>query len=220
MTETKRRTPLTRDRVLETAVELADAIGMDGFTIRKLAAALNVGPMSIYHHLRSKEAIIDGMVEIVFGEIRLPPQDQDWKSAIRARCVSAREVLLRHTWAAPLMESRLSPGPVNLRHHDTVLGCLRRGGLSMQMTAHAYAILDAYIYGFAFEEATLPGGDDESLPDIAAAIVDAVPVDQFPNLAEFTVDHVLQPGYNFGDSFEFGLDLIIEGIDRAAKHGS
>ena len=203
--------------MLTAAVDLADEIGIEALTIRKLADRLGVGAMTIYHHVPSKEAIIDGMVELVFAEIEKPPTDVDWKSAIRRRCISAREVLNRHPWAAPLMESRLSPGPANLSHHDAVVGTLRNGGLSIQMTAHAYAILDSFIYGFAFEEAVLPAGGGEGFAEIAEQIAAHFPADQYPHLAELTFEHVLKPGYSFGDSFEFGLDLIIEGLERAAQ---
>jgi AcrR family transcriptional regulator len=209
---------LTRERVLEAAIALADQIGIEAFTMRKLAAALDVGPMTIYHHVPSKEQILDGIVDIVFSEIALPPEDTDWRSAIRARCISAREVLNRHPWAPPLMESRTSPGPATFRHHDAVIGCFRRGGLSIQMTAHAYAIIDSYIYGFALEEAYLPSGGGEGMSELAEDMAAAF-AQHYPHLLELTVDHVLQPGYSFGNSFEFGLDLILEGLAEAAKRG-
>lgn len=217
MGEDTKRSTLTRERVLEAAIDLADEIGIESLTIRKLAARLDVGAMTIYHHVPSKEAIVDGMVEAVFSEIEKPPTEVDWKEAIRRRCVSAREVLNRHPWAAPLMESQTEPGPANLSHHDAVLGCLRSGGLSIQLAAHAYAILDSFIYGFAFEEATLPTQGGEGFAEIAEQIAAHFPADQYPHLAELTFEHVLQPGYAFGDSFEFGLDLIIDGLDRTAQ---
>jgi AcrR family transcriptional regulator len=217
MPDGSKKSTLNRAKVLEVAIELADEIGIEALTIRKLAERLGVGAMTIYHHLPSKEAIIDGMVEIVFAEIEKPSPGVDWKTAMRQRCISARRVLNRHPWAAPLMESRLSPGPANLSHHDAVIGALRNGGLSIQMTAHAYAILDSFIYGFAFEEAILPSGDGEGFAEVAEQIAAHFSSDQYPHLAELTFEHVLQPGYEFGDSFEFGLDLIIDGLDRAAK---
>ena len=217
MAENQKRSTLTREKVLTAAIDLADEIGIESLTIRKLADKLGVGAMTIYHHVPSKEEIIDGMVEIVFGEIEKPPTGVDWKTAMRQRCISARQVLNRHQWAAPLMESRVSPGPANLSHHNAVIGCLRNGGLSVQMTAHAYAVLDSFIYGFAFEEATLPDGGGEGLVEVAEQIAAHFPTDEYPHLAELTFEHVLKPGYSFGDSFEFGLDLIIDGIDRATK---
>jgi AcrR family transcriptional regulator len=204
-------------KVLEAAIELADEIGIEALTIRKLADKLGVGAMTIYHHVPSKEAIVDGMVEIVFAEIEKPSSDVDWKTAMRRRCISAREVLNQHKWAAPLMDSRMSPGPANLSHHDAVIGCMRKGGLSIQMTAHAYAILDSFVYGFAFEEAVLPSGGGEGITEVAEQIAAHFPSGEYPHLAELTFEHVLQPGYDFGDSFEFGLDLIIEGLERAAR---
>ena len=208
---------LTRQRVLEGAMALADEIGIDAFTIRKLATALDTKPMTIYHHVPSKEKILDGMVDIVFSEIALPPEDLDWKTAMRIRCVSVREVLTRHWWAAPLMESRLQPGHETLRHHDAVLGCLRRGGMSLQMTAHALAAIDSYLYGFAFEEAHLPGGGGEEIVPVAEDLAAFLPPDVYPHLYEFTTEHVMKtPDYSFGSSFEFGLDLILDGLEQSA----
>ena len=182
---TKKSGELTKEHILKAAVELADVIGMEDFTIRKLATALGVAPMNIYHYLSSKDEIVDGMVEVVFGEIELPSGDDDWKTAIRRRCLSARAVLGRHPWAAPLTESRLTPGPAKLGHHDAVIGCLRRGGLSIELTAHAYAILDSYVYGFAFEEATLPSGETD-MAEIASEMAQSDFLADYPHLAELS----------------------------------
>ncbi len=208
--------PLTEERVLDGALALADRIGIEALTIRRLATELGVKPMTIYHYLPSKSAIVDGMVERVFAEIDLPSQRLPWTEAIRVRCLSARSALNRHPWAAALMESRTSPGPVNLRHHEAVLACLRRGGLSWQMTAHAYAILDSYIFGFAFEEATLPASGGEGFVEATTEIAAAFDPLEYPMLSAFVAEHVVLPGYSFGDSFEFGLDLIISGLEQAA----
>ncbi len=209
------RPGLTPVRVIEAAVTLADAIGVEALTIRKLAAELEVKPMSIYHHLPNKEAIIDGMVDLVFSEIDLPPTDVDWKQAIRQRAASARTVLARHPWAAPLMESRTSPGPATLRHHDAVLGCLLAGGFSLEMTAHAYAVIDAFIYGFALQEASLPATAGDEIAELAEAMAAAMPAGEYPHLVEFTAGHVLQPGYDFSQEFDFGIDLILDGLEAA-----
>ena len=209
---------LTKERVLSGALALADDIGVESMTIRKLAASLDVKPMTIYHHVASKDRILDGMVDIVFSEIALPPEDLPWDEAIRIRCRSMRDVLKRHWWAAPLMESRLAPGHETLRHHDAVLGCLRHGGMSLQLMAHALALLDSYLYGFAFEEAHLPGGGGEDIIPVAEDLAAFLPPDQYPNLYEFTTEHVMtQPNYSFGNSFEFGLDLIINALSEAAQ---
>lgn len=207
------RPALTRDRVLEGALALADEIGMERFTIRRLAERLDTKPMSIYHHVPSKEEIVDGMVDLVFDEIELPPEDLEWQSAVRLRCLSARDVLRRHPWAPPLMESRSNPGPATLRHHDAMLSTLRRGGLSWELTAHAYAILDSFVYGFALEEANLPGGGGSDMTDLAGQLAEVFAA--YPTLAAFTTEWVVRPGYRFGASFEFGLDLIIDGLARA-----
>ncbi len=212
----RKRPQLTRERVLDAALQLADEIGIEAFTMRRLADALEVGPMTIYHYVSGKEEIIDGIVDAVFAEIDLPPRDLDWKSAIRLRSRSARLVLNRHPWAPPLMESRTSPGPATLRHHDEVLGCFRRGGLSIQLTAHAYAILDSYLYGFALEEASLPSGGGEGLSDLAEDFLAPFSMDEYPYLMELTTEHVAEPGYSFANSFEFGLDLILDGLEAAA----
>ena len=216
MTAREERTPLTAERVVRGAVALADEIGIEALTMRKLAEFLDVKPMSIYHHVSSKDEILDGMVDLVFSEIDLPPGDVDWQQAIRQRCVSARAVLNRHPWAPPLMESRQTPGPATLGHHDAVIGCLRRGGLSFELTAHAYAVIDSYLYGFALQEANLPFGGGEEIGELAEEIATDVPDVDYPDLMSFVAATALQPGYSFGRSFEVGLDLIIDGLARAA----
>jgi AcrR family transcriptional regulator len=157
-----RRTPLSRGQVLQAAVTLADESGIGALSMRKLGQVLGVEAMSLYNHVAGKGDLLDGMIDVVFGEIGLPPAVGGWKSAMRARALSARAVLGRHRWAIGLMESRKTPGPATLRHHDAVLGCLRGAGFSIELTAHAYSLLDSYIYGFALQEASLPfdsGGD-------------------------------------------------------------
>jgi AcrR family transcriptional regulator len=213
---TSRPTRLTPERVLAGAVALADRIGVEAFTIRRLAAELDVKPMTIYTYVPNKEAILDGMVDLVFGEIEPPPDDTDWKAAIRQRSLSARGVLARHRWAVPLMESRTTPGRETLRHHDAVVGCLRRGGFSVTMTAHAYALIDSYVYGFALQEANLPATRGHEMADLAETIIEPLPEGEYPYLMELTAKHVLQPGYDFGAEFEFGLDLILDGLAAAA----
>ena len=209
------RPSLTRVRIIEGAVKLADDIGVDALTIRKLATSLTVKPMTIYHYVANKEAIVDGMVDEVFNEIDLPSVDTDWKSAIRERSISARAVLVKHPWAVPLMESRSTPGPATLRHHDAVLGCLRNGGLSVAMTAHAYALIDAFIYGFAIQEASLPATSGEEMAELVEEVFDMASADEYPYLTELTTEHILQPGYDFGNEFEFGLNLILDGLDKS-----
>jgi len=209
------RAPLTRDRVLGAAVALADRDGVGSLSMRRLARELGVEAMSLYHHVPGKQALLDGMVDLVFGEIELPSGD-DWRAAMRRRAVSAREVLSRHPWAIALMESRRTPGPANLRHHDAVLGCLRRAGFPVALAAHAYSLLDAYIYGFALQEASLPFTTPEETAEVARSIMAEVPAGAYPHLTELAVEHVLQPGYDYGDEYQFGLELLLDGLERAA----
>ena len=212
------RVPLTRERVLQAAVALADREGVESLSMRRLARELGVEAMSLYHHLpNGKQALLDGMVDLVFGEIELPAADGDWKAAMRRRAVSARAVLARHPWAISLMESRRTPGPANLRHHDAVIGCLRRAGFPVALTAHAYSILDAYIYGFALQEASLPFETPEETAELAAEMMGAFPPDAYPHLTELAAQHVLQPGYDYGDEYQFGLELILDGLERLAR---
>jgi AcrR family transcriptional regulator len=213
--ESNRQT-LSRGRVIAAAVELADHIGLEQLTIRRLAEQLGVKPMSIYHHVSGKEAIVDGMVDAVFAELSLPSSDSGWRAAVHARCVALRDVLARHPWAIPLMESRPTPGAATLRHHDAMIGCFLRAGFSLELTAHAYAVLDSYVYGFALQQAQLPFNGTAEIGTLAETILGAFPSGEYPHLFRFTADHVLRPGYDFGSSFEVGLDLLLDGIERAA----
>jgi AcrR family transcriptional regulator len=209
------RLPLTRERVLAAAVALADRGGIGSLSMRKLAQELGVEAMSLYHHVANKDDILDGLVDVVFGEIDLPSGDEGWKAAMRRRAISAREALRRHPWATGLMDSRPTPGAANLRHHDAVLGVLRGAGFSLELAAHAYSLLDSYIYGFALQEASLPFHTSEEAAQVAQAIMAEFPASEYPHLTEIAVDHVLQPGYDYGDEYLFGLDLILDGLERA-----
>ncbi len=211
-----RRAPLSRGQVLRAAVALADQSGIGALSMRKLGEVLGVEAMSLYNHVASKSDLLDGMVDVVFSEIGLPSGDAGWKAVMRQRAISAREALARHRWAIGLMESRRSPGPATLRHHDAVLGCLRAAGFSIEMTAHAYSVLDSYIYGFALQEASLPFGTAEETAQVAQEIAGQLPADEYPHLTELAVGHVLQPGYHYGNEFEIGLDLILDALERAA----
>ena len=210
------RTPLSRDRVVRTAVARADQDGISALSMRKLGEALGVEAMSLYNHVASKSDLLDGMIDIVFSEIDLPAGDGDWQDAMRRRAISARQVLRRHPWAIGLMESRTSPGPATLRHHDAVLGCLRQAGFSIELTAHAYSLLDSYIYGFALQEAGLPFGTGEEAAQVAQQITAQFGSGQYPYLTEMAMDHVVQSGYDYGDEFETGLDLILDALRAAA----
>ena len=209
------RAPLSRERVLRAATVLADRVGVGSLSMRKLAQELGVEAMSLYHHVANKDDLLDGMVDLVFGEIELPSGDAGWKAAMRRRAISAREALRRHPWATGLMESRSTPGAANLRHHDAVLGILRGAGFSVELAAHAYSLLDSYIYGFALQEASLPFGTAEEAAAVAEDILRQHPAEQLPHLTEIAVEHVLRPGYDYGNEFLWGLDLILDGLQQA-----
>lgn len=209
------RSPLSRERVLRAAVAVADAGGLGSLTIRSLAAELGVKPMSVYYHVASKDEILDGIVDIVFSEIDLPTVGGDWRTEVTRRAHSARAVLRRHSWALLLLESRTSPGPATLAHHDAVLGTLRAGGLSVEMTAHAYALLDAYVYGFALQEASLPFEGPDGVAEVAEPIMELMSAGTYPHLVEMATAHYVQPGYDFGNEFEFGLDILLDALTRA-----
>ena len=146
----------------------------------------------------------------------MPSGEDSWKTAMRQRANAARAVLSGHRWAIGLMESRTSPGPATLRHHDAVIGCLRGAGFSVELAAHAYSALDSYIYGFALQERALPFNTPTEASELAHAMLAQFPADKYPHLAEFTFEHVLRPGYDYGDEFEFGLALILDGLERAS----
>jgi AcrR family transcriptional regulator len=209
------REPLTRERVLDTALRLADQGGLEALSMRKLGQALGVEAMALYYHFANKERVLDGIVDLVFGEIDVPAIGADWKAAMRRRAISVRDALARHRWAIGLMESRTNPGPANLRHHDAVIGCLRAAGFDMAMAAHAYSALDAYIYGFALTKMNLPFETTTDIAEMAETMLEPFPLGEYPNLADFITEHAMKPGYDFADEFEYGLDVILDGLDRA-----
>jgi len=213
----RRRVPLSRERVLRTAMTLADQGGIESLSMRKLGQELGVEAMALYYHFASKDEIVDGIVDLVFSEIDLPAAGADWKGTMRQRAISVRDALSRHRWAIGLMESRRNPGPANLRHHDAVIGSLRAGGFDIGSVAHAYALLDAYIYGFALTKMNLPFDTPEEVGEVAQGMLEPFPLNEFPHLLEMLTDHVMTPGYDFADEFEYGLDLILDGLERVRE---
>ena len=222
---TKARAPLSKERVLQAAVALAERDGIESLTMRTLANELGAGAMSLYHYVPNKEQLLDGMVDIVFSEIELPSTDVDWKTAMRRRAISTREVLNRHRWAVGLMESRATPGPASFALHNAVLGCLREGGFSIEMTIQAYSVLDAYIYGFVLQEKSLPFDSADEGAAVAQEQVrqfaeqaeeqhSAALAEEFPYLAEVVAGHVAKVGYDFTAAFEYGLDLILDALEK------
>ena len=207
------RTPLNRERVVRAAVAFADDAGLEALSMRKLGQRLGVEAMSLYNHVANKDDLLDGMIDVVFAEIDLPATDAGWRTAMRQRAGAVREALARHPWATGLMELRTKPGPASLRHHEAVLDCLRHAGFSVQDATHAYWILDSYIYGFAIQEASLPFGTPEELAEMAEIVLPQVPAAEYPRLNEAAAAS-LEAHYDYTDEFEFGLDLILDGLER------
>jgi AcrR family transcriptional regulator len=197
-------------------MQVADAEGLEALSMRRLGQELGVEAMSLYNHVRNKEDLIDGLIDLIFAELG-EPAGRDWKTAMRRRGIKAQQVLGRHRWAIALMESRRAPGPATLRHHDSVLRCLREAGFSLPLAAHAYSLLDSYIYGFALEQANLPFDttNGAEAARLAAAMMAEFPAEAYPYMAEIATKHVMKPGYSYAREFEFGLDLILDGLERA-----
>jgi AcrR family transcriptional regulator len=216
---THRRAPLSRERVLDAALALADECGVESLSMRKLAKELGVEAMSLYNHVANKDDLLDGLVDLVFAEIEPPSPDVDWKTAMRQRALSTRHALRRHSWAIGLMEARSGPGPANMRLHEAVLKCLREAGFSLEATVHAYSVQDSYIYGFALQEKALPESFED--PEVSAQVAERqlrqVPpemVSEFPYLMEMVGGHIAKAGFDYAREFEFGLDLILDGLER------
>jgi AcrR family transcriptional regulator len=213
---TETRAPLSRERVLETAVTLADRHGIEWLSMRKLADELGVAAMSLYYYVPNKVELIDGMVDIVFSEVEPPSLELDWKTAMRRRALSTREALTRHRWAVGHMEGRTNHGPANLRLHNAVLGCLRAAGFSIEMTVHAYSVQDAYIYGFALQETDMSSETPDDFAAEAQRQMNAYEdvLADYPHLVEVVGGYVAESGYDYATEFLFGLDLILDGLDR------
>jgi AcrR family transcriptional regulator len=215
MPRTQRR-PLTRERVLQAALELADSGGFHSLSMRKVASKLGVEAMSLYNHVAGKEDIVDGLVDIVFAEIEVhAPGAVDWRTAMRTRAISVRAALNRHRWAVGLMEGRMSPGVANIANHNAVMGCLREGGFEFRDAVHAYSVMDAYIYGFALQERGLPFDAPEETADVMRRQRENVSysMDDFPYLMEIAAE-LEKAGYDYETEFLFGLDLILDGLER------
>jgi AcrR family transcriptional regulator len=210
------RKRLSRARVLDAAVALADQIGLEAFSMRGLAQELGVVPMALYKHVGNKDELLDGMVDIVFNEMQFTAEGEDWRSALRHRAITARDALKRHGWAIGLMESR-HPGPANLRHHNATMGCLRQAGFSFEMAIHAYSVQDAYIYGFALQEKDLGFKTPQSAGEAAQRRSAQIGgFDDYPYLAEIATK-LPESGYNSADEFAWGLELILDGLEQLQR---
>jgi AcrR family transcriptional regulator len=194
-------------------MELADQGRLEAVTMAKIGAKVGAEAMSLYRHVRNKDDVLDGIVDLVYDEIELPVSGLDWKSAMRRRAVSVREVLLRHPWAIALMESRSRPGPANLRHHDAVVGVLMEAGFTGASATRAYNLLDSYIYGFALQEKSLPFNSKEELADFGPIFLEQMQTNEYPHLTKVAID-LMKSGFVYADEFEPGLDLILDGLER------
>jgi AcrR family transcriptional regulator len=211
---TERRTPLTRERVLRAAVTLADQDGIESLTMRALGQQLGVEAMSLYKHVANKNDILDGIVDIVLGDIQVPATGTDWKTAMRGRSISAHEVLLAHPWAPVLIMSRFNIGPGMTRYLDATLGRLREGGFSVPAALDAWHTLDSHLYGFTLQQLNLPFAVEQT-QQVSANVLGQLPAEEFPHVVE-VITEIMRTGRE--EDFEFGLDLILDGLERTLDH--
>jgi AcrR family transcriptional regulator len=212
-----KRSQLSAQRVLRAAVRLADEGGIDALSMRRLGQALGVEAMSLYNHVANKEEILNRIGDLVVSEIEIPAEGLHWKAAMRGRAISAHEVFLRHPWVTTLIESQINMSPERLSYFDATIGSLRRGGFSIGMAYNAFLALDSYIYGFTHHEVSWQHGPDER-EELVADLEPQMSADEYPHVAEI-MQFVLElsqantrPGYE--SEFEFGLDLILDGLER------
>jgi AcrR family transcriptional regulator len=212
------RPPLSPERVIDAASRVADASGLAGVSMRSVGRELGVEAMSLYHHVASKDALLDGLADWVFTRIETPTPDGSWRAQMEARARSARAVLAAHPWGLGLVESRRSPGPATLRHHDAVLGCLRAAGFSVALAAHAFSVLDAYVYGFVLTEVNLPFQPGEPAEDFVEELGEVMAA--HPHLAEMVAEQVVGRDYAYGNEFDYGLALVLDGLEARFREGS
>jgi AcrR family transcriptional regulator len=212
-----RRRPLSRDRVLRAAIGLADEGGLESVSMRKLGQVLRVEAMSLYKHVANKDDILDGIADLVVGDFEVPSIDADWKTAIRRSAISAHRVLLRHPWASSLIESRLNAGPGRMRYLDAMIGVLSAAGFTMPLVIRTIMVLDSHTYGFVLQEMAW-SFDTENAPEMAAAFARGLPANEYPNLLAMAEMAATTPRAVSAD-FEFGLDLILDGLERLRDTG-
>jgi AcrR family transcriptional regulator len=215
----KARTPLSRERILQAAVALADRQGADSLSMRRLASELGVVPMALYKHVANKEELLDGMLDVVVGEIDPPMTDVDWRTAVRERILSARRALLRHPWASRVMESRTQPTPIVMAYMDSMIGMFRAGGFTIDLTHHAMHAMGSRLMGFSQE---LFNDTSDTTPEMEAEMYTAM-AETYPSIYELflAVSHddasTVGPGCDDQFEFEFALDLTLEGLERLRK---
>jgi AcrR family transcriptional regulator len=210
------RPGLSREKVLQSALELADRDGIAAVSIRSLAQSMGTKPMTLYYYVANKDQILDGLVDLVFAEIETPQAGGAWQEQMRRRAHSVRKVLRRHPWAIGLLESRKAPGPATLKHHEATLATLRAAGFTVEQTARAYSLLDSYIYGFALQEAALPIAGNGPMAEVAAPIMERFATGEYPHMVEIATQVVMQPGYDYGNEFGHGLELILNALRPVA----
>jgi AcrR family transcriptional regulator len=206
---------LNRDEILRAAVDVADKGGFDSLSMRNLAGEIGTAPMSLYRHVANKEDLLDGMIDLVFGEVGFMA-DGDWRGAMRQRAIAMHDALLRHPWAIGEMESRKRAGPENLRYHNDTMACLREvAGFSFPMAIHAFSVMDSYIYGYAQLEKVLPSDVPTEAEVRRDAVLEANPefAERYPYLTQIPIE-LRKIDYDYSQEFEFGLDLILEAIER------
>jgi AcrR family transcriptional regulator len=210
------RPPLNRERILHAAMTIADVDGLEALSMRRLGAALGVEAMSLYHHVASKDALLDGITDLALSDVQLPAPGGDWRAGVRTIARSTHEALMRHPWAAALMLSRTIPS--RFRYMEALLGHLRTGGLSAGQTDHAYHALDSYIAGFTLWQVGL-ALDEGDLPDLARTFLATLDEEQNPYLIEHVHEHLREPDPSDQGSFAFGLELILDGLERVGAGG-
>jgi AcrR family transcriptional regulator len=208
------RLPLSRERVLLAAIDLADASGIDSLTMRKLAQDLGVEAMTLYYYVANKDEILSGIADIVTGRIELPAPGADWKPAIRRTAISAYEILTRHPWASSLILSVRGVSPARERYMNSILGTFREGGFSADLTDHAYHAIESHIMGFTLWEVGMNLGSREELAALATAFLERLPADEFPYIVEHVHQHFKPRDPEDEGEFAFGLDLILDGLER------
>ena len=211
------RVPLSRERVLSVALAFVDEHGIDALSMRKLAQELGVEAMSLYNHVDGKDDIVGGILALVAGEIELPPEGADWKEALRRRAISAHDAFRRHRWAAALWMSSRGGDGSGMKDGDAILRCFREAGFSKDVTYHAFHVFNGYVLGFTLQEQNFPY-DSTQLKEMAAKFLREFPADEYPHLAEHIEQH-MEPGDGHHSEFAFGLDLILDGLERLRDTG-
>jgi AcrR family transcriptional regulator len=211
------KTVLTQEAIIEAAAEVADAGGVAAVTMRSVAKILGVEAMSLYYHVANKDALLDSLADWVFEQITLPDVEDNWRIGMVARAHSARSVLSKHPWALGMLESRPTPGEKLLRHHDSVLGCLLRGGMTPVLAAHAFSAIDSYIFGFVLNEASLSSEPENSEQEGFSAAV-AKQAEKYPNMALIAMAAMNDFNFTFEDEFDYGLSLILDGFDERLQN--